>query len=1238
MRAFLAETGAAFPGFRIELHAMHHADDAVIVEATFRGTHRGAWRGLPATGRGQRRPRSASVAPGQDLSRRATVASISGARTRTTSRRHPPPISRALVPWLKATPTRGEEAHLTDAKGPSMSGAESGGASMAEQYQYDVFLSYSSGDLEVVRELAERLKRDGLRVWFDKWKIAPGAMILRGVDEGLATSRTLVLAMSKHTTGTSWAAMESGSFRFRDPTNAERRFIPLRLDDTEIHGSLGQFAYVDWRTKDQGEYTRLLAACAPSPAVAAPSMAASKKSVRVLKTHQTAFDLATVPGGDVVAVAMFGGPLQTWDLAKGLVRNAFASHKDSVLSVAVSADGGTIVSGSSDRTIKVWRASTGECLRTIEAHTSSVDAVALTSGGKHIISASPDKTLRVWSLENGECVRQCNLTGRTSNVCHIAVSHDGDHVALGVESDSSDVFVYDVESLAVVWQLKGHVDYARAVAFTHDDRLLISAGRDKALKVWNLLTGQCQATWEGHSGDVTSVSVTPDDRHVVSASIDKTVRVWSVDTGECLATLQHDGQVYSALTTPDGRSIVSATLNKTLNIWPFPAIKPGAAVAETAQYTNAKVLLVGESGVGKTGLAYRLTENQFHASVSTGAAWATQLKLPAVPGAVGIEREIWLWDFAGQADYRLIQQLYMDETALAVLVFNPQNDDPFEGLGQWDRDLQRAARRSFRKLLVAGRCDRGGLTVSQQSIDAFMEERGFTRYLETSALQGTGCDALRDAIVAAIPWEEIPWTASPRIFKLLKEAIVRLKDEGRALLRVAELKQQLEMQLPERPFTLEQLRAVVGLLAGPGVVWQLEFGDVVLLQPERVNAYASAVIRSVRAHREEIGCIKEETVLAGELDYQDVVRLPPDQEQIVLRAMHQTFVDHGLCLREHTDQGTLLIFPSYFKRERPDLGGHPVVLVTYSFTGMLDEIYATLVVRLHHTPAFERDQLWRFAADFKTPGGRRLGLKLSRKHEGVGELDVYFEPGIPLDVQVTFIRYVQEHLDRKARDVVRERYYVCPKCGCVIENRNAIKLRLAKGLKDIVCAACEGRVTLWDLVEEKFASEDLQRRVRELDDVARAAIETESRELVVVGHAYAIAGEAGQLFRQYPKPEHGIDGEIELRDASGQLSGRFVYLQLRLGDSYRHHRTDDGSDVFTIENTARVERWLGMNSPVMLVLRTADGTIRWMDVAATLKSRREYLGRRSLELVFEGEPFTALALRQLLVRRPPLQH
>lgn len=51
VRDYFAETRAAFPDQRNELIALHHADDAVIVEFWLRGTHEGAFRGLPATGR-----------------------------------------------------------------------------------------------------------------------------------------------------------------------------------------------------------------------------------------------------------------------------------------------------------------------------------------------------------------------------------------------------------------------------------------------------------------------------------------------------------------------------------------------------------------------------------------------------------------------------------------------------------------------------------------------------------------------------------------------------------------------------------------------------------------------------------------------------------------------------------------------------------------------------------------------------------------------------------------------------------------------------------------------------------------------------------------------------------------------------------------------------------------------------------------------------------------------------------
>jgi hypothetical protein len=47
--------------------------------------------------------------------------------------------------------------------------------------------------------------------------------------------------MSANAFGSDWAQLEAGTFRFRDPLNKERRFIPLRLDDAPIKGSLAQF-------------------------------------------------------------------------------------------------------------------------------------------------------------------------------------------------------------------------------------------------------------------------------------------------------------------------------------------------------------------------------------------------------------------------------------------------------------------------------------------------------------------------------------------------------------------------------------------------------------------------------------------------------------------------------------------------------------------------------------------------------------------------------------------------------------------------------------------------------------------------------------------------------------------------------------------------------------------------------------------------------------------------------------
>ena len=99
---------------------------------------------------------------------------------------------------------------------------------MPDAFEFDVFLSHSAKDKAVVRPLAERLRADGVKVWFDEWVLKPGDSIPAKIEEGLERSRVLVLCMSANAFGSDWAQLESGTFRFLDPLNKERRFLPLR--------------------------------------------------------------------------------------------------------------------------------------------------------------------------------------------------------------------------------------------------------------------------------------------------------------------------------------------------------------------------------------------------------------------------------------------------------------------------------------------------------------------------------------------------------------------------------------------------------------------------------------------------------------------------------------------------------------------------------------------------------------------------------------------------------------------------------------------------------------------------------------------------------------------------------------------------------------------------------------------------------------------------------------------------
>ena len=76
------------------------------------------------------------------------------------------------------------------------------------------------------------------------------------------------------------------------------------------------------------------------------------------------------------------------------------------------------------------------------------------------------------------------------------------------------------------------------MSFSPDGTKVASGSGDKTVKLWDVTSGECLQTLEGHSDCVTSVSFSPDGTKVASGSDDKTVKLWDVTSGECLQTLE----------------------------------------------------------------------------------------------------------------------------------------------------------------------------------------------------------------------------------------------------------------------------------------------------------------------------------------------------------------------------------------------------------------------------------------------------------------------------------------------------------------------------------------------------------------------------------------------------------------------------------------------------------------------------------------------------------------------------
>ncbi|HZI86182.1 MAG TPA: caspase family protein [Pyrinomonadaceae bacterium] len=138
----------------------------------------------------------------------------------------------------------------------------------------------------------------------------------------------------------------------------------------------------------------------------------------------------------------------------------------------------------------------------------------------------------------------------------------------------------------------GHTRSANAVAFSPDNRWLVSGGKDNVIKIWDLATGNVLRTFYAHTSNVNAVAVSPNGKlfasgsgdvndkrdlwtftqgGVVGGAVDNTVRIWDIQTGQQLRVLRGHGLPVGAVAfSNDGQSLTSVS-GDAVKVWDVTA-------------------------------------------------------------------------------------------------------------------------------------------------------------------------------------------------------------------------------------------------------------------------------------------------------------------------------------------------------------------------------------------------------------------------------------------------------------------------------------------------------------------------------------------------------------------------------------------------------------------------------------------------------------------------------------------
>lgn len=816
------------------------------------------------------------------------------------------------------------------------------------------------------------------------------------------------------------------------------------------------------------------------------------------------------------------------------------------------------------------------------------------SPGSTRVASVDDKGLALWDVQTEVVIRPLPMQSSARS----ARFHPHSEL-LAIGTEEGDIIIYDVEAGTTRRVLRTHEKAVDCLAWAPAGRLLASAARDGRVAIWEedelvpfkLIIGPDRAiprtvVWsrngdtlavgwsdgsirfhvlqsdtvrviDAHRKGVADLSFSYGDSFFASRSWDNTVRIWRCDTWDLVEVLdvRASPTSYCGLSFHSDEPMLAAADDSkaVVRSWRLSLPSRTRTGRTNSHYQNAKVVLAGDNGAGKSGLRRALLRWPYKPLDSSHGRFVDRFSQENDLDSSGnpVTRETLVWDLAGNPGYRVVNQLHLEQATVGIVAFDSSSDrNPFAGVGYWARALDRAAARrtmepGITKLLVATKLDRGRPLISKQEIDHIKVKFGFSDYHETSALEGWGIDDLRAAVAAAVRWDAIPTLIVPRVLATVFKQAQQYREQKAFLVSRESFTREL---IRRAAMSADDVRDALESLAKGGFIRELSFGGLLLVQPEALDGYCASIALGARSDTRGLGFVPESLVLAGKipLDVGRPLANRPDVEGQMLLAAVQEVVDREIAIRVHTEAGSELGFPSEGTRVSDPLTDPFIPELAFDFQGPVSAIAATLAVRLANSPAFGAYQPLKGAATFRTVNRIVSGFVVrypDPEDDGSARLEVFFDATAPRETKLLFLRYINHVLERSAipGSLHRERIYV--HCDIPISSK-AVAERKRQGRNTVICPVCQGSQPMDELEEEVVGTDS---RVARLLTQAQQAQENESRLVTLPErerrHEY-------DVFISYHTPDRqhalALDEALRLRGLNVWVDTEYLLAGTRL--------------------------------------------------------------------------------------------